>query len=247
MENEEKKVQQLLRVRTASGCVIEGWRMMADNLWFLIRASMPMLLLSSLWGVTILLFFKYFTGSSIAVPLVLTLCGIGVAVCGILQVGILVRKYHILGYFPALRAPWQSKNKSNAPTAINLIAEGLKPAKKTTLQLLVLMIKRARRWGQLLAVMLIGCLSWFVITLIGALPFAILLYVEIVMKTAISLGDTFTIPAWLPVAQYVFAAIGACFAYIGSLTLLLQMAFFGGSLKQENIERLSEQEKQTYI
>ena len=38
MENEEKKVQQLLRVRTASGCVSEGWRMLADNIWFLIRA-----------------------------------------------------------------------------------------------------------------------------------------------------------------------------------------------------------------
>ena len=238
MENEEKKVQQLLRVRTASGCVSEGWRMLADNIWFLIRASLPMLLMCCIWAVAITLVCQQ--GSvSMPIKIMLITCSIIMGILGILQAAILVRKYHTLGYFPALRAPWQSKNKSNAPTAFHLITEGLKPTKTTTLRLLLLMIKRVRRWGQMLGVLIIGWLSWQAIALIGSLPFIVLILVQGETNAAVLLGDAIDTPSWLPVAQFITAALSTMISYIASLTLLLPMAFFCGSLQQETIEELT--------
>ena len=240
MTKERKDTHELIHNRSVAGCIHQGWVLLAEHPWDFIRGGALILLLATITGIGLGLALPWI-GSPLVIGLICLVDCI-LTLMWIIQVAGLVQKFHQQGFFPSLRPLFKPKRKDNRVTALAFWKSDWKQAVRTTLRLFVLMVKRARHWGNLLGILIVGGIVSFGLTLVASLPLCVLFSAYTSSHFGELMGDTVTMPALMPLYASLAGVVALVTSFLFALFLLLPLAYFGGSLTKE--ERDKAQAKQ---
>ena len=141
---------------------------------------------------------------------------------------IIVWQRHHLGYFPAAKA-WV------------VVRDGASDGLHRFGRLLKLALRRPRRWGLFLAVGVMGLFVCLLISLVGSLPFIVIMQARLLAGASVAMGDTVFLPASLPWLSMAAGAVSAVVFAITLWFLFMPMAFTLGRLRfEEQDEQLPE-------
>ncbi len=221
-KDEEKKAVTFVQYRSTASVIGTGWGFLVDNLWSMLRLTWPALLVYALaCGAFGLLnpeqTMSWTTGSVLHV-----LCLLAWLVFFLSTVIVLWQR-HRLGTFPSGKA-------------FAVLRDGRREGLRSLGRQLSLAVRRPRRWGLYLVVLLVGVFVSILLTLVGALPLSVSMAARYMAHVSAEMGDHALLPAsmpWLGMAAGVFAGfIGA----VSQWMVLVPLAFAAGRVREEEKE-----------
>lgn len=242
MAKKQKGSNELMHIRSAAGCIHQGWVLLAEHAWDFIRGGAPILLLATVLGIALGLALPWYDLP--AVKYSFYTLDFLLSLLWIIQVAGLVQKFHQQGFFPSLRPLFRSKRKDNRANAFGFWKSDWKQATRSTLGLFGLMVQNVRHWGSLLGILIVGGLVSICLTMVTSLPFFVLYFTYFFGYIAEFLGDTVTLPSLMPLYCILSGIITVVTSFMFSLFLLLPLAYFGGSLKKEKAEEAANKKLQ---
>ena len=219
---EQKHSVNIVRDRTTAGCLTEGWRLLADNIWSLLRLSWPLLAAYALWGICFGLN-QLPAFSSTALGLTLTIAGIILDLIFIWHTALLIRRYNQLGYFPAT-------------TMLQLWRTDGTASLRALLRQLRLLITSPRQWLSFLVIIIVAGLVFTLVAMLFAMPYVLINIINLQTTYALSIGDAVELPAYLNWLFPTVMAAASTFLTIASWSLLMPLAFHAGKLLHLHLE-----------
>ena len=220
MEVNETNKQQIVRQHTTAGCLSGGCRLLADNIWTLLRASWPLLTVCALWGIiaTVMLRPGIYT-----FPCLVALLTAGV-ILDLLWLGhttVLLRRFQADGQFPPTRPLRQATTlwRGNMSSAWSALGRAC-----------LLILRRPRRWPALIAIVFVGKICIVLAAMVVAMPFFIISLVQLQAGAAAMIGDAANLPSYLTWLSPLADAVAVPTVYVISWMMLFPLAFFVGSL-----------------
>lgn len=210
MSNPTKPVMNLVSERNISSCITDGWKLLGENLWTMIKSSWPLLLLNALWGGFIGLGILLFAKSTVG--LIAVIVGeILLTLLFLLQTTLLIRKRHELGYFSSAK-PWVLW-KSDTKDTLRSFWSHLKT-----------IITTPRQWGLYLAILIICGIVYHIVKTIFSIPVAVLMLCDFSATESVLLGDAIQLPATFPYLLFLFGAIAYLFQAIATWIIYFPVA-----------------------
>jgi len=207
---------QILRQRTVAGCITEGWRLLADNIWSLLRLSWNMLIATSLWGIVFAIILRPGIYSFPAL-LVMALLACVISLAWLWHTATLLRTHCQQGTLAAA-------------TTMDIYRRQAKPSAMSLLRSMGRILRQPGQWPAFIAILFVGTTCVAILTLLFAMPFYTVSLTLLQAGAAATIGDTITLPAYLTWLAPLMAALATSIHYILSWMLLLPLAFFVGKL-----------------
>ena len=207
---------QIVRQRTVAGCITEGWCLLADNIWNLLRLSWPMLIATSIWGIVFAIILRPGIYSFPAL-LAMTLLACIISLLWLWHTATLLRTYYMQGTLAAT-------------TTKAIYSQHGKPSAMSIIQHLGLIVRHPGQWPALFAILFVGTTCIAILTLLFAMPLYTVTLTFLQAGAAATIGDNITLPTYLTWLAPIMAAIATSIHYILSWMLTLPLAFFVGKL-----------------
>lgn len=219
MPQENTKAVKIVRQRTTAGCLIEGWRLLADNIWSLLRLSWPLIAASAILGLAVAMN-QHPDANSMSLHIALAILAFAFWLIWLWYTAVLVRHYNAEGALPAT-------------TMLNVWkADGAKTAHRCIRQM-GLIVTSPRHWPALAVVVIVAMLVKIILALLFVMPCVLTTIIYTNADNAIAIGDTVNLPAYIKWLYPLTAAVGAAANSVLQWVVMMPMAFFVGKIKHE--------------
>ena len=227
MAQEDKKIIQIVHERTAAGCLSEGWRLLADNIWGLLRLSWPLIAINTVVGVAIT-FNQHPDANNKILNISLIIVAGLLYLIWLWHTALLMRRYNTTGFFPTT-------------TMFRLWREDGANAARSCLRQLRLLLTSPRQWLTFIVVLVVAELMKALISLLFMMPLLMTSIIYREANFAIDMGDAIDLPSYIKWFYPLMSGINAALCSVTEWVLLMPLAFFFGKLLASRKVTIAEQ------
>ena len=216
MAQEDKKVIKIVRQRTIAGCLIEGWRLLADNIWNILRLSWPLILAHALLGGAVAINQHPDTNSK-ALFVVAAVMAVALWLVWVWHTAVMLRRYNAVGFFPAtsMLNVWKDDGASTACSCMRQIRR---------------VATSPRHWSELCIVVLVALMVKIAVSLLFAMPLVLTSFVYAEAVNASCVGDAINLPAYITWLYPLMAAVSAASNGVLNWIVTVPLAFVIGNI-----------------